>query len=128
MSRRASLLLLLAVPLLAAGCANNALTGTWKGSVATAGAASFAEATVEFKKSGGFTEVISTPAGTLSGIGTYAVRGEDIIVRPVRVTFNRSGTTLGNDPKGQTVTPQWEGDTLTLLQGGGTITLHRMKP
>jgi len=128
MSRPKRVMLFLAVPLLAAGCANNALTGTWKGSVATAGASSFAEATVEFKKNGGFTEVISTPAGTLSGIGTYAVKGDEMIVRPVRVTFNRSGTTLGNDPKGQTVTMQWEGDTLTLLQGGGTITLDRVKP
>jgi hypothetical protein len=128
MSCPKSALLLLAIPLLTAGCANNALTGTWKGSVSTAGASSFAEATVEFKKNGGFTEVISTPAGTLSGIGTYTAKGDEMVVRPVRVTFNRGDTTLGNDPNGQTVTLQWEGDTLTLLQGGGTITLHRMKP
>jgi hypothetical protein len=112
----------------AAGCANNPLVGTWRGSVDAPGLTSIAQATVEFKKGGGITEAFSTPAGTVSGIGTFEAKGDGIVVRPLHVTFSDAGTTLGNDPRGQTATMKWEGDDLTILQGGATITLHRVKP
>jgi hypothetical protein len=127
MSRRANLLLLLAVPLLAAGCTQSRAIGKWNG----AGKTPYQKVStsLEFKPDGTLIQATNTPAGTVSATGTYKMNGDtvNLHVSKVTTTFPSGGSIIGQMSQDRVATVNVQGDTLSLTQNGHTAQYTRSK-